>query len=837
MPVVNYEAVEGPNNPFSVVGNTLARGGLRVVGYYGVFDASLIGTCDCVVHVGSYLAGGADPKCDLKGGWDANHMPGMNGKAPYYISQTDISSVSISPSNGWINLMLAPVVVATGPDGKDVIPTLSFTGNQGGTGGGAIYLSKQNRFVFFMRGTSFITNAVTSSIGSGGAIYIDSQNQNIFLFANKFQGGQGASSGGAVAILNDNFVINFYNCIFVSNTAQQGGAIYVGSSNGDTATNDGNQTITNGLQLIGGSISNNNALIGGGIYLFWQSVVLLQQMLLSGNVAGDRGGGLFVDMGFQTLYLSTVTFRNNHAGISGGAISSDVDNFGTLNAINLLTLRGAMVFQGNSAGSSTGSSLSKGYGGALVVKTSAFVLAADTQLIMRNNTADGGSAILLVSTSFGAVRMTTAGPGVSILFADNVCRREGGTVYWIRSHNDTIATAVGPLLQQTGNNTNGRTLVWTNNRAPLSQTVASQPTVLRSLLSSKTVTLSQYGSSIRPSPSFQLLDSFGIVNSTDFASVAIATVTSYNCGNGRIGYLSGVQSVQVVAGVATFDSLSAFCFPGGNMTVQFVAQLAGLDLYYSLSATLTIDFRTCLEGEILVVNQCMQCPYGSYSFSANPATQCTPCPPNADDCSGGTINVSPGYWRPSAHSKVFLKCPFPAGCMGGKGSSSNTTADQRMRRLTVVDRKNNGCAVGYEGPLCGVCSNGYFLNQGTKECLTCRGKGPSQIATLVLIPFFLLVIAWSIILSRTDKYYLSCLPTSSGHEDSEETASMMTRFARMLATLSFDTVMPKLKIVVTSFQILSTFPNSLSISFSSGPSQVLSSLRLVRDTLLGLGLG
>ena len=804
-----------------------------------MFDASVVGTCDCVVQVGSYLVGAADPKCDLKGGWDANHMPGMNGKAPTYISQTDIINAALTAANGRMNVVLAPVVVATGPDGRDVIPTLSFSGNQAGTGGGAIYLSTQHRFVFFMRGTSFVNNVVTSSTGSGGAIYMGTQHQNIYLFANKFQGGQGASSGGAVAILNDNFMINFYDCIFDSNTAQQGGAIYLGSSNGDTATNDGNQTITNGLQLIGGSLSNNNALLGGGIYLFWQSVVLLQQLQLSGNVAGDRGGGLFVDMGFQTLYLSTVTFRNNHAGISGGAISSDVDNFGTLNAINLLTLRGAMVFQGNSAGTLAGSSLNKGYGGALAVTTSALVLASDTQLIVRNNTADGGSAILLVSTSLGAVSMTTVGSGVSILFADNVCRSEGGTVYWIRSHNDTIATTVGPLLQQTGINTNGRTLVWTNNRAPLSQTVASQPTVLRSLLSSKTVTLSQYGSSIRPNPSFQLVDSFGIVNSTDFASVVIATVTSYNCGNGRIGYLSGVQNVQVVAGVATFDSLSAYCFPGGNMTVQFVAQLSGLELYHSLSATLTIDFRTCHEGEILVVNQCMQCPSGSYSFSANPATQCTPCPPNADDCSGGTINVSPGYWRPSAHSKVFLMCPFPNGCIGGKGSSSNTTTDQRMRmrRLTVVDRKYNGCAVGYEGPLCGVCSNGYFLNLGMKQCLTCRGNGPSQMATLVLIPFFLLVIAWSIILFRTDKYYLSCLSALRVNEDSEETASMMTRFARMLSTLSFDTVMPKLKIVVTSFQILSTFPNSLSISFSSGPSQVLSSLRLVRDTLLGLGLG
>ena len=811
-----------------------------------MFDASVVGTCDCLVQVGSYLVGAADPKCDLKKGWDASHMPGMNGAPPYYVNQTDIINNALNTANGRINVMLAPVVVATGPNGKDIKPTLSFVGNQAGAGGGAVYLSTQHRFVLFMDGTSFVNNAVTSSTGSGGggAIYIGSQNSNIYLFANTFQGGQGAASGGAVAILSNNFVINFYDCVFVSNTAQQGGAIYIYQNNGDTATKNGDHTITNGVQLSGGSIRNNNALLGGGIYMFWENVVLLQQMQLTGNVAGDRGGALFADMGFQSLYVNTVTFSDNHAGTSGGAIASDVDNFGTSNATNSLTLQGAMVFQRNSAGSLTGTSLHKGYGGALSITTSMLILAADTQLIVCNNTADGGSAILFVSTSASAVSMTTAGPGVSMLFADNVCRSEGGTVYWIRSSNHSKTTAVGPLLQQTGNNTNGRTLVWTNNHAPLSPRIASQPTILRSFLSSTTVTLSQYGSFIRLSPSFQLVDSFGVVNSTDFASSVIATVTSYNCGNGRIGYLSGIQNVRVEAGVATFDSLSAFCFPGENMTLQFTAQLSGFESYHSLSATVTINFRSCLEGEILEVNQCTHCPSGSYSFSFNQATTCAPCPPNADDCSGAIISVSPGYWRPSVYSKVFLKCPFPTGCIGGNGSrmDSNTITNQRvaMRHLTDVGRDNAECAEGYEGPLCGVCSSGYFLNVGMKECQTCRENGPSQIATLVLIPFFLLICAWGMIFAKNDKSILSYLPMTAAaastssrpgvNEESEETTSMITSIVRMFSSLSFDIVIPKFKIVVTSFQILSTFPESLSLSLSHSPSQVLRSLRYVHDS-------
>ena len=355
-------------------------------------------------------------------------------------------------------------------------------------------MSTQHRLVFFMRGTSFINNAVTSSAGSGGAIYIGTQNENIFLFANTFKGGQGARSGGAVTIFSNNFLINFYDCIFVSNTAQSGGAIFMNQNNGDTSAIDGN-----GVQFSGGSIINNIVSCGGGIYSSWETVLLLQQMQLSGNVALDRGGAIFVDMGFQSLFLNTVTFSNNHAGANGGAIASDEGESATSGAMNLLTLQGAIVFEGNIAGSLTGRS--KGYGGALAIKTSALVLKANTQLILRNNTADGGSAIMFVSTETSAVSVTTTGPDVTMLLADNVCRNVDGTVYWIRS-NDTIQPVLGPWLQQNGQYTNDGSVVWTNNHAPLSQKIATQPIMLHSLLSSTTIVLAKYESFIRPSHLF-----------------------------------------------------------------------------------------------------------------------------------------------------------------------------------------------------------------------------------------------------------------------------------------------------------------------------------------------
>ncbi len=80
----------------------------------------------------------------------------------------------------------------------------------------------------------------------------------------------------------------------------------------------------------------------------------------------------------------------------------------------------------------------------------------------------------------------------------------------------------------------------------------------------------------------------------------IATVLSLqHCGgSSRPGYLSGTTSVTAAGGVATFDTLSAYCYPGGNMTVQFEVLLSGLDLSYSVAMQRTLVFRDCYDGEV-----------------------------------------------------------------------------------------------------------------------------------------------------------------------------------------------------------------------------------------------
>jgi hypothetical protein len=86
----------------------------------------------------------------------------------------------------------------------------------------------------------------------------------------------------------------------------------------------------------------------------------------------------------------------------------------------------------------------------------------------------------------------------------------------------------------------------------------------------------------------------------DYHSLVIATVLPVQyCGRGsHLGYLFGATTVTAVGGVATFDTLSAYCYPGGNMTVQFEVLLSGLDLSYSVMMQRTLVFRDCHDGEV-----------------------------------------------------------------------------------------------------------------------------------------------------------------------------------------------------------------------------------------------
>ena len=120
------------------------------------------------------------------------------------------------------------------------------------------------------------------------------------------------------------------------------------------------------------------------------------------------------------------------------------------------------------------------------------------------------------------------------------------------------------------------------------------------------------------------------------------------------------------------------------------------------------------------------------------------------------IVVTPGYWRISPDTVTMIQCRLPASCAGGSpqvltgavtktttvtnstDTQNNTlsTGRRRLETAATVDplASTFGCAAGYQGPLCSLCSSTYYLDSSTQLCKSCEGQGATQLALMVSIP-------------------------------------------------------------------------------------------------------
>lgn len=71
-----------------------------------------------------------------------------------------------------------------------------------------------------------------------------------------------------------------------------------------------------------------------------------------------------------------------------------------------------------------------------------------------------------------------------------------------------------------------------------------------------------------------------------------------------------------------------------------------------------------------------------------------------NDIQTASVHLKPGYWRHTNVTTAVLKCPLTGAC-GGERSFAG----------------DDSCSEGYEGPLCGICSGGYYSTNN--ECAKC----------------------------------------------------------------------------------------------------------------------
>jgi hypothetical protein len=84
-----------------------------------------------------------------------------------------------------------------------------------------------------------------------------------------------------------------------------------------------------------------------------------------------------------------------------------------------------------------------------------------------------------------------------------------------------------------------------------------------------------------------------------------------------------------------------------------------------------------------------------------------------------TMQVDAGYYRISSTAWIeseIRECLVSEACVGG------TTFVNMTNMTTFVDIGDSYCGEGYEGPLCHVCSTGYFRDSATGKCEECGGE-------------------------------------------------------------------------------------------------------------------
>lgn len=199
----------------------------------------------------------------------------------------------------------------------------SNVGNKASGNGGAIY-SETSKVKLVGDSTLAILEENKAS-GNGGAVYIYSGELQADGY--KFKANNANSLGGAIRLVNQTITAKISNSEFISNTANNGGAIHNSSQCADGVeysliienTIFGGEGLGNSANVDGGAIYNANGsamkLVGAVASHYFQ-----ENKALTG-----QGGAIRVGTG--NLYIDGYTFKSNQAVESdGGAIQVNSNN-------------------------------------------------------------------------------------------------------------------------------------------------------------------------------------------------------------------------------------------------------------------------------------------------------------------------------------------------------------------------------------------------------------------------------------------------------------------------------------------------------------------------------
>ena len=200
-------------------------------------------------------------------------------------------------------------VYLSGSIGNVCITYCTFQNNSStyGIGGGAVYLlhSAGNVSIIYC---TFQNNSATYG---GGAVFLLGSTGNVSITYCIFQNNSATYGGGAVFLLGPTGNVSITNCTFTKNTADYGAAIYVTNSLGH-------------LLLLDVVIKDNHCTWGGAIYFDGVKVDIFGNTPTGSQFSSNSPQGAIQGQNGLLQLHGNITFTDNR-GVYGGAISLSND--------------------------------------------------------------------------------------------------------------------------------------------------------------------------------------------------------------------------------------------------------------------------------------------------------------------------------------------------------------------------------------------------------------------------------------------------------------------------------------------------------------------------------
>lgn len=690
----------------------------------------------------------------------------------FAVSETIFSRNHASQAGGamYINLLNENISVTTS----------TFTDNSASQSGGAIAIDKSNKNIF-LRDSKLANNSALANFG--GALQVGESNSNIRLDNCSLGGNRGRSGGGAINLDYFNS-LRVQSSSFRSNTEDSGGsgggAILLHSSNVFLASNS----------LFADNKASTSTLSGGGAVSSEDSNdVVIDVCVFRGNVVtGGNGGALFIGPNHHKFTTYKCVFDSNAADRLGGAIHAASSRSSSFMFDRSRFVRnaaatggGSLSLSGSSAVSITNStfqynSATTGDGGAVLAEAVPNLLLSESHVVGNSATSGvgGGLAVTLAyesrvlhsrfvnnSAVFGSACAATSTTSTSLpdpprlldvrncTFTTNSASG-GGTVYWT---NPASGSGKNLYLSPSVLSSNR----WKHNAAKYGDKVATQAVAIQVLgnadnnLKTRSPSAARLSFTNVTSNTFlspfitEIVDSYS--QTVVFTSDVYLSATSLSSsGCGALGYLTGQKVTHVAPNTpatASISSLGATCLPGQRLSFSVAmdsSSSSGLDLP---AVSFDIFFRKCHIGEYFeqASGMCIVCGNWSYSVDSNAdlsVTRCKSCvgEPGVQSCFGSVLNLQSGHYRVAEGANTVSSCPVEEACLGGPTPGTLS------------------CAVGYTGPLCGICAAGYRVSGFKGECASCSDKDSTVTVVVVIVALILLAGLWKLLDLAAELFHL-----------------------------------------------------------------------------------